>query len=79
MSYAKKSRWNHYQRRFMRANVTTLLLFFFGGCALNPGYAGHMLHIYKPFDNSRAGGPSYLIGPPDHHLEDEARIDRGMQ
>lgn len=75
MNYARKSQRSHNPRRFIYANVATLLLFFFGGCAVNRGYDGHMIHIYRLFDNSRAWGPSYLIGPPDHHLGDVARID----
>jgi hypothetical protein len=31
--------------------------------------------VYAPFDNERDWGPSYLIGAPNHHLGDGARID----
>jgi hypothetical protein len=31
--------------------------------------------VYAPFDNERSWGPSFLVGPPDHHLGDQNRID----
>ena len=31
--------------------------------------------VYAPFDNERDWGPSYLIGAPNHHFGDQARID----
>jgi hypothetical protein len=31
--------------------------------------------VYAPFDNERDWGPSYLIGAPNHHLGDGARVD----
>jgi hypothetical protein len=31
--------------------------------------------LYAPFDNERDGGPSYLIGAPNNHLGDGARVD----
>ena len=31
--------------------------------------------LYAPFDNERDWGPNYLIGAPNHHLGDGARID----
>lgn len=33
------------------------------------------LQVYDMYDNSRAWGPSFLVGPPAHHLGDETRID----
>ena len=36
---------------------------------------GDNLRLYDMYDNSRDWGPSFLVGPPSHHLGDESRID----
>jgi hypothetical protein len=51
------------------------------GCAAEPlsdtreVHVGQNLSLYDMYDNSRDWGPSFLVGPPEHHLGDEARID----
>jgi hypothetical protein len=51
------------------------------GCAAQPpsdereARVGENLQIYDMYDNSRDWGPSFLVGPPAHHLDDESRID----
>jgi len=62
------------------ACVIGLLTLFFGGCAASPAYDGSTrmgpgFSVYQLYDNSRDWGPGYLVGPPDHHFGDEARID----
>jgi hypothetical protein len=36
---------------------------------------GDNLSVYHMYDNSRDWGPSFLVGPPSHHLGDQSRID----
>jgi hypothetical protein len=51
------------------------------GCAAQPlsdereVRLGDSLRLYDMYDNSRDWGPSFLVGPPAHHLGDESRID----
>jgi hypothetical protein len=51
------------------------------GCAAQPASderevrVGDNLNLYDMYDNSRDWGPSFLVGPPAHHLGDETRID----
>ncbi len=57
-----------------------LLTLWLGSCAASPAYdrstrVGPGLSFYPFYDNYREWGPSYLVGPPDHHFGDEARID----
>jgi hypothetical protein len=60
--------------------VIGMLMPLCGGCAASLiRYDGgvrvsHDLGFYDLFDNSRDWGPSYLVGPPAHHLGDETRI-----
>jgi hypothetical protein len=69
-------------RRFLICgSALALFLTSFGGCALRhgedqgPSTAGRGLTFYGMYDNSRDWGPSYLVGPPDHHFGEGTRID----
>jgi hypothetical protein len=67
-------------RRFGYGCAILLLTFSFDGCATsaaddNAVRVGNDLSIYVPFDNSRDWGPSYLVGPPEHHFGYGSRID----
>jgi hypothetical protein len=77
----------HHQRALASTAAALLLALFFGGCAL-PGRhdwqlwrgndlvrVGGDVDIYRMFDNSRDWGPSYLLGPPDHHFGYGTRVD----
>ena len=64
------------------ALLIAMLSVTFAGCVSNLGFGrgariSDNLEIYEPFDNSRPWGPSYLLGPPAHHLGDEARVGDG--
>ena len=57
-----------------------VLVISLSGCALHPPYRnewhiGRNVNIYEPYDNSRDWGPSYLVGPPEHHFGYGSRID----
>jgi hypothetical protein len=62
---------------FMGLGTAALIV----GCAAQPPSderevrVGENLQIYDMYDNSRDWGPSFLVGPPAHHLGDESRID----
>jgi hypothetical protein len=61
-------------RRFLICgSALALFLTSFGGCALRHG--GRGFTFYGMYDNSRDWGPSYLVGPPDHHFGEGTRID----
>jgi len=69
------------QQPLLYGSAIALLFASFGGCALKRGYdepqlrIGNNLNLYEMFDNSRDWGPSYLVGPPDHHFGYGARVD----
>lgn len=52
---------------------------FASGCASRPPSReitlSDNLRLYDLYDNERDWGPSFLVGPPAHHLGDELRID----
>jgi hypothetical protein len=77
-----------YNQRPLTSGAAALLLTLsFDGCTLIRGYdeqsstgndlirIGVNIDVYKMFDNSRDWGPSYLLGPPDHHFGYGTRID----
>jgi hypothetical protein len=51
------------------------------GCAAQPvsdvraARLSDNFSVYDMYDNQRDWGPSFLVGPPSHHLGDESRID----
>jgi len=51
------------------------------GCAAQPPSDARTvqltdnLQLYDMYDNSRDWGPSFLVGPPPHHLGDQSRMD----
>jgi hypothetical protein len=62
----------------MYVSAVALLLISSAGSAIgsrfNTSFASeHKLRDYKPWDNSSADGPNYLVGPPGHSLRDGAR------
>jgi hypothetical protein len=61
------------------AAAGALLGFSLAGCvSTNDGHGARLtdnLEIYAPFDNERDWGPSFLVGPPQHYLGEETRID----
>jgi hypothetical protein len=71
------------ERTLTRLSIGTCLgiAALIAGCAAQPPSdaremrLGDNLRFYDMYDNSRDWGPSFLIGPPAHHLGDQSRID----
>jgi len=63
----------------IHAAIGCLAVCLAAGCASRPPSRGAVvsdnLRLYDLYDNSRDWGPSFLVGPPDHHFGDQARID----
>lgn len=71
---------NMHHRRLAYCGAIAAYFLTLNGCATIHGdegqlHVGNALDIYAPFDNSREWGPSYLVGPPGHHLGLGDRID----
>ena len=63
----------------IEAALGCLLIGLAAGCASRApdrtALVSDNLRLYDLYDNSRDWGPSYLVGPPNHHFGDQARID----
>jgi hypothetical protein len=61
------------------ALAAATLAFGLGGCAtIGDGHGARLtdnLEVYAPFNNERAAGPGYLVGPPQQNLRDETQAD----